>query len=94
MKRNAAISLFFITSLSLLCHLALAEAIDYDDEYNNAIRLKGSRSIDTDLLIKNTTEVLHKENMKTHAELEKLKKEVEEIKKAIKEVKDILEGGG
>lgn len=94
MRKNATIFLFFIAAFLLVCQMALSEAINYDDEFSKAARLRGREAEGgTDYLIKNTTEVLHRENLKTHAELEKLKKEIEELKKAIKEVKDIVEGG-
>lgn len=96
MKKGSVvlISLFFIVLLSLLCRIALSEVVNYDDEFEKAARFRGREAeLGTDYLIKNTTEVLHKENMKTHAELEKMKKEIEELKKMIKEVKDIVEGG-
>lgn len=92
--RRKALILMSLILFTLLSRIAITEAIDYDDEFNRATSLKGSRSIDTDLLIKNTTEVLHKENMKTHAELEKLRKEIEELKREIERLKDIVESGG
>lgn len=93
MRKNATMFLLFIAAFLLICQAVLSEAIDYDDEFNRAARLRGREAEQgTDYLIKNTTEVLHRENLKTHAELEKLKKEIEELKKMIKEVKDIVEG--
>lgn len=96
MKNNALIlmSFFCIILLSLLCRTAKAQVVTYDDEFNRSARLRGYEAEHgTDYLVKTTTEILHKENMKTHAELEKLRKEIEELRKEIKEVKDIVEGG-
>ncbi|KPK40293.1 MAG: hypothetical protein AMJ78_07395 [Omnitrophica WOR_2 bacterium SM23_29] len=93
-KSMILISLSFIILLSLLSRIALTEVVNYDDEFKKAARFRGREAeLGTDYLIKDTAEVLHKENMKTHAELEKLKKEIEELKKQIKEIKDIVEGG-
>ncbi len=96
MKKSLSItmSFVFIILFSLLSHTAKAQVVAYDDEFNRAVRLSGYEAEHgTDYLVKTTTEILHKENMKTHAELEKLKKEIEELRKEIKEVKDIVEGG-
>lgn len=94
MKRNLYVLAVFIILFLLLSRIALTEVTNYDDEFNRAATLgRNEPRYTPSWLIKSTTEVLHKENMKTHAELEKLKKDVEELKKAVKEVKDIVEGG-
>lgn len=84
-----------LLSMILLSVTATMADLNYDEEFYRASTLRGNEAVrGTDHLIKNATEVLHKENMRTHAELEQLRRQIEELKKAIKEVKDIVEGGG
>lgn len=81
--------LFLVVSFSIL----RAEYADFNDDFTAAAQMKGKEAAQgTDYLIRNTTEVLHKENTAILAEIQKLHKEISDLKKEIKEVKDIVEG--
>jgi hypothetical protein len=67
---------------------------DFDSDYSDAAQLRGSEAVKgTDLLVRDTTSVLHREHMAILDELAKLRKEIADIKKDVKDTKDQVESG-
>lgn len=92
------VALFFTILAIALCKIALAGYADFDADFANASQMRTQMGQEvpvqsTDMLIKGTTGVIHRENMAILAEIDKLHKEIANLKKDIKEVKDTVEGG-
>jgi hypothetical protein len=69
-------------------------AQDYDNDFQNATKMAayGTESAGgTDLLVRDTTSVLHRENMAILDELAKLHKEIADLKKDVKAIKGQVE---
>ncbi len=67
---------------------------DFESQYSDAALIRGSEAVKgTDLLVRDITYVLHKENMAILGELERLRKEIADIKKDVKDTKDQVESG-
>jgi len=67
---------------------------DFDSGFQAAIKMDRyarGEYVGTDLLVKNTADVLHKENMAILDELAKLHKEIADLKKDIKTIKGQVE---
>jgi hypothetical protein len=67
---------------------------DFDSDYSDAAQVRGSEAVKgTDLLVRDTTSVLHSEHMAILDELAKLRKEIADMKKDVRDTKDQVESG-
>lgn len=90
---------FFITLLFLSVLLVPVKAqevykADFDSDFQSAIKLApdGTEAAKgTDLFIRDTTSVLHREHMAILEELAKLRKEIADMRKDVKSIKGQVE---
>ncbi|MFA5164735.1 MAG: hypothetical protein WC481_04155 [Candidatus Omnitrophota bacterium] len=67
---------------------------DFDSDYSDAAQVRGSEAVKgTDLLVRDTTSVLHREHMAILQALAELRKEIADMKKDVKDTKDQVESG-
>ncbi len=70
------------------------DTADFDSDYSDAAQVRGSEAVKgTDLLVRDTTRVLHRENMAILKALAELRKEIADMKKDVKDTKDTVESG-
>ncbi len=70
------------------------DTADFDSDYSDAAQVRGSEAVKgTDLLVRDTTRVLHRENMAILQALAELRKEIADMKKDVKDTKDQVESG-
>lgn len=85
--------LFFLAAPSIAAADDISIA-DFENQYSDAALIRGSEAVKgTDLLVRDITYVLHKENMAILSELEKLRKDIADIKKDVKSTRDQVESG-
>ncbi|MFA5147526.1 MAG: hypothetical protein WC491_00200 [Candidatus Omnitrophota bacterium] len=91
----------FLLILPVVCFSAVFGAYaadistaDFDGAYSDAAQIRGSEAVKgTDLLVRDTTSVLHREHMAILDELAKLRKEIADMKKDVRDTKDQVESG-
>jgi len=90
--------IFVVLAVCLFCAVSLrADDIskaDFDGEFQDATKMAASgteAAKGTDLLIRDTTGVLHREQMAILDELAKLHKEIADLKKDVKTIKGQVE---
>lgn len=70
------------------------DTADFDSDYSDAAQVRGSEAVKgTDLLVRDTTRVLHEENMAILKALAELRKEIADMKKDVRDTKDQVESG-
>jgi len=70
------------------------DTADFDSDYSNAAQVRGSEAVKgTDLLVRDTTRVLHRENMAILKALAELRREIADMKRDVKDTRDQIESG-
>lgn len=94
MKRIFMVLVFMSAFLLPLKAQDYNNKADFDADFQDATKMApyGTESAGgTDLLVKGTTSVLHRENMAILDELAKLRKEIADLKKDVKAIKGQVE---
>ena len=95
MKKIFAV-LFAISAAGSCAFAQDYDKADFESQMNNATRMAayGTEALrGSDILIRDTTRVLHNENMAILDELAKLRKAIADMKKDVRDTKDQVEGG-